>query len=127
MLVAGEYGLLITYPGGCEQSDTMVVEYYPSLDIGTPSNMVQCDAPFNLTAQETLILNGVSSTIYYYHSQADALIYNNPITNLTSYNGTNGEQIFVAVEEISLFFIAICLVPQFGSVPGGNSAMPDGN
>ena len=97
----GEYGLLITYPGGCEQSDTMVVEYYPSLDIGTPSNMVQCDAPFNLTAQETLILNGVSSTIYYYHSQADALIYNNPISNLTSYNGTNGEQIFVAVEDES--------------------------
>ncbi|MEZ4877988.1 MAG: choice-of-anchor L domain-containing protein [Flavobacterium sp.] len=96
---AGDYGLIITYPGGCQQTDTMTVEYYPPLSIGTPSDMVQCAAPFDLTTQQSLILNGVSSTIYYYHSEADALIYNNPITNLTNYNGTNGEEIFVAVED----------------------------
>ncbi|MGV9003114.1 choice-of-anchor L domain-containing protein, partial [Flavobacterium sp.] len=95
----GNYGLVITYPGGCQQTDNMTVEYYPSLNIGVPADMVQSSAPFDLTAQQNLILNGVSSTIYYYHSQADALIYNNPITNLSTYNGTNGEQIFVAVED----------------------------
>ncbi|WNM19323.1 choice-of-anchor L domain-containing protein [Flavobacterium capsici] len=96
---SGVYGITITYPGGCSQTDSMTVEFYDPLPIGTPNDLTQCESPFDLTQNQSIILNGQSYPISYYHSLADAEVLSNPITNLSNYPGVDGEQIFVAVED----------------------------
>ena len=39
---AGNYGVTITYPGGCIQTDTMIVEYIPSITLGAAGDLTQC-------------------------------------------------------------------------------------
>uniref|UniRef100_UPI0035AE7324 choice-of-anchor L domain-containing protein n=1 Tax=Flavobacterium sp. TaxID=239 RepID=UPI0035AE7324 len=96
----GDYGLTITYPGGCQQSDVMTVEYYPNLPLGTPNDLTQANNPiFNLTVNSNLIVNGTGGPISYYTSAADAYQLNNPIGNPLAYTGTNGQEIFAAVED----------------------------
>jgi gliding motility-associated-like protein len=103
----GVYGITITYPGGCQQTDSMNVEYYPPLILGEPNDLVQCSAPYDLTQNQSLILNGLSAPIEYYRSLADAQTENNPITNLTNYPGVNNEEIFVAVLDQDTFCFTI--------------------
>ena len=86
----GNYCVTITYPGGCEQTDCMLVEFIPSLSIGTPNPLVQCEAPFDLTQNASVILNGLSDTLTYHHSLVDAQELAAPISNVTNYNGTDG-------------------------------------
>ncbi|MFB9089939.1 choice-of-anchor L domain-containing protein, partial [Flavobacterium paronense] len=96
---AGTYGITITYPGGCRQNDSMVVEYIPSLTLGTPSDLTQCTAPFNLTDNSSAILNGITNPITYHHSLIQAQGLASPILNPSTYNGTDGEIIYAAVED----------------------------
>ncbi|WP_293872383.1 choice-of-anchor L domain-containing protein, partial [Flavobacterium sp.] len=98
---AGTYGVTITYPGGCQQSDTMVVQYIPSVTLGTPNDLTKCSAPFNLTNNSAIILNGVPNSITYHHSLSDAQQLIAPIANAANYNGTDGEIIYAAVEDNS--------------------------
>jgi hypothetical protein len=94
----GIYCVTITFPGGCQQTDCMVVDYISPIVIGTPNDLFECAAPFNLTDNSSVILNGTSNPISFYHSLADAQQLESPILNPTNYNGTDGETIFVAVE-----------------------------
>ncbi|MCA6422040.1 MAG: choice-of-anchor L domain-containing protein, partial [Flavobacterium sp.] len=94
----GNYCVTITFPGGCQQTDCMVVDYITPVAIGTPNDITECAAPFNLTDNSSVILNGTSNPISFYHSLADAQQLASPILNPTNYNGTDGETIFVAVE-----------------------------
>lgn len=78
--------MTITYPGGCQQSDVMTVEYYPNLPLGTPNDLTQANNPiFNLTVNSNLIVNGTGGPISYYTSAADAYQLNNPIGNPLAY------------------------------------------
>ncbi|MGL2965738.1 choice-of-anchor L domain-containing protein, partial [Flavobacterium sp. XGLA_31] len=98
---AGTYCVTLTYPGGCTQTDCTVVEHIPSLVLGTPSTLVECSASdvFNLTDNQAAILNGMSNTVSYYHTLANAQQLFAPIANPTNYTGFNGEIIYVAVED----------------------------
>ncbi|MFZ4671675.1 MAG: choice-of-anchor L domain-containing protein, partial [Flavobacterium sp.] len=95
----GTYTVTLTYPGGCQQSDSMIVEYLPSATLGTPNDLTLCSAPFNLTNNTAVILNGTSNTISYHHSLSDAQQLTSPISNASNYPGTNLEQIYAAVED----------------------------
>ncbi|MCZ8331910.1 MAG: choice-of-anchor L domain-containing protein, partial [Flavobacterium sp.] len=95
----GDYGITITYPGGCQQSDTMTVEYFPPLTLGTPSNITQCSQPFDVTVNESTILNGNVGTVSYHYTLSGAKAYADYIANPNSYDGSNGQEIFVAVED----------------------------
>ena len=95
----GNYGLTITYPGGCQITDSMIVEYIPSLSIGTPSDLTQCSAPFNLTSNNSTILNGLTNTISFHNTLLQAQELASPIPNPMNYNGTDGEIIYVAVQD----------------------------
>ncbi|NNT71386.1 hypothetical protein HKT18_04065, partial [Flavobacterium sp. IMCC34852] len=95
----GDYCVTITYPSGCEQTDCLVVEYIPSLAIGTPNDLTVCVPPFNLEDNTPVIVNGLSNTVTYHHSLFDAQQLASPITNTTSYNGYNGEIIYAALED----------------------------
>jgi gliding motility-associated-like protein len=96
---AGTYTVTLTYPGGCQQSDSMIVEYIPSLNLGTPSDLTQCSAPFNLTDNSATILNGLSNPITFHHTLLEAQQLASPISNPSSYNGVDGEVIYAAVED----------------------------
>jgi gliding motility-associated-like protein len=105
----GEYGIVITYPGGCEQTDTMTVEYYPpALVLGTPNDLTQCEGPFNLTQNQSIIVNGqANGGVRYHHSLSDAQSITNEITNIANYTGVHNEQIFVGVEDMSVGCITV--------------------
>ncbi|MEO5776567.1 MAG: choice-of-anchor L domain-containing protein, partial [Flavobacterium sp.] len=96
---AGTYTVTLTYPGGCQQSDSMIVEYIPSLTLGTPSDLTQCSAPFNLTSNNATILNGLPNSISFHHTLLQAQQLASPISNPTIYNGVDGEIIYAAVED----------------------------
>ncbi|MDI1318224.1 choice-of-anchor L domain-containing protein, partial [Flavobacterium sp.] len=127
---AGTYGVNITYPGGCQQSDTITVEYYPqSITLGTPSNLIQCSGPFNLTQNTAAILNGIPNTVSYHHTLAQAQQQSGAINNPTTYNGTNGEIIYAAVEDFGSggcilttqftlnIDLSLCVVPPVAVIP----------
>ncbi|WP_412464645.1 choice-of-anchor L domain-containing protein [Flavobacterium mekongense] len=107
----GNYCVTITYPSGCEQTDCMLVEYIPSLPIGTPNPLVECTAPFDLTENATLILNGLSNSLSYHHSLVDAQELAAPILNPSNYNGVDGEVIYVALEDDTTGCIVITQFP----------------
>ena len=96
---SGNYGVTITYPGGCQQTDTIVVQYIPSLTLGAPSDLTQCSAPFNLTDNSSAILNGLTTPITFHHTLLQAQQLASPISNPTTYNGLDGEIIYAAVED----------------------------
>ncbi len=97
---AGTYGVTITYPGGCQKTDTMVVDYLPSPNLGTPNDLTVCNPPFNLTDNSPVILNGTANAIHYYHTLLEAQQFAiTSISNPTNYNGTDGEVIYAAVED----------------------------
>ncbi len=99
---AGTYCVTLTYPGGCTQTDCTTVEHIPGLTLGVPTTLALCgvgSATFDLTLNEPLILNGMTNTVSYYHSLINAQQLFAPINNPTSYNGTDGEIIYVAVED----------------------------
>jgi len=89
----------------------MLIEYIPSLSVGTPTPLVQCEAPFDLTQNASVILNGLSNTLTYHHSLAEAQQLASPISNVTNYNGTDGEIIYVAVEDDNTGCIVITQFP----------------
>ena len=96
---AGTYGITITYAGGCQQTDTIIVEYIASLALGTPNDITQCSVPFNLTDNSSAILNGLTNPITFHHTLLQAQQLASPISNPTIYNGLDGEIIYAAVED----------------------------
>jgi hypothetical protein len=99
MSQAGTYCVTLTYPGGCTQTDCTVVEHIPSLPIGTPSTLAECTTTFNLNDNAAAILNGMSNSISYHHSLANAQQLSAPISGANNYTGSDGEIIYVAVED----------------------------
>ena len=97
----GTYGVTITYAGGCEQTDTITVEYLQSITLGTPANLTQCSAPFNLTQNTPAILNGIANTVSYHTTLAQAQQQAAPINTAANYNGTDGQIIYAAVEDFA--------------------------
>ncbi|MDY0090112.1 MAG: choice-of-anchor L domain-containing protein, partial [Flavobacteriaceae bacterium] len=95
----GEYQVTISIGGtsGCTQVDTMIVEMLPPPDINDPDDLTSCTNIFDLTDNETLIANGLVVYFSYHHSQAEAILGENPIPNVTNYSGTDGETIYVSI------------------------------
>ncbi|HQW68672.1 MAG TPA: choice-of-anchor L domain-containing protein, partial [Flavobacterium sp.] len=95
----GIYDVEINYPGGCQQTDSLVVEFYPDLTLVTPSDIIQCTQPFDVNENENLILNGNSGNVSYHYTLAGAQQSSDYILNPNSYNGLNGNTVYVAVED----------------------------
>jgi valyl-tRNA synthetase len=98
----GTYGIDITFPSGCLQQDSMIVEYLPAMPISNPIDLfVPCN-PFDLTINTPIILNGQSPTDYivnYHHTLAEAQAVSNIIPNPTNYTGFNGEFIYASIQD----------------------------
>ncbi|UPT69379.1 MAG: T9SS type B sorting domain-containing protein [Flavobacterium sp. JAD_PAG50586_2] len=124
----GVYGVTITYPGGCQQTDTIIVEYLQSLTLGTPNNLTQCSSPFNLTSNTAPILNGIVNSVSYHTTLAQAQQQAAAIPNPSNYNGVDGQIIYASVEDFSTGCIvttqftlhidlSLCVTPPIPGTP----------
>lgn len=101
---AGNYSVKMKFANNAEISDNFTVEYYPAMNIENPTDLVSGNLIFDLTQNSATILNGqdpVNYEIGYFLTLTDAQNQSNPIANLNSYNGFNGQEIFVSIEEMN--------------------------
>ena len=88
---------------GCSQTDDIIVEFLPEINIEEPDDLFACN-PFNLTDAEPGMLNGQSPAGYifsYHHTQQEAQDVFNEILNPTNYTGFEGEIIYVAIQDLT--------------------------
>lgn len=99
----GEYKVKMKFlPSTAEISDTFLVEYLPEMPIEDPVDLVDENLIYDLTENTSTILDGQNPSnyeIYFYTSLIDSQNQSNPIQNPTNYNGINGQQIFVSVND----------------------------
>lgn len=121
----GEY-CATAYPYGpaCPVSDCLTVEFLPPMPINAPTDLTQCpNQPFNLSLNTPIVLGSfVPDTINYYTSLTDAQSFANELTgtNLTAFVGTEGQEIWVRVDDntscvkIQSFFLHFqdCTLPD---------------
>ncbi|WP_298391692.1 choice-of-anchor L domain-containing protein, partial [Flavobacterium sp.] len=93
------------YGIGCPISDCVTVEYLPAMPIDEPIDLTICTgSTFNLSTNTPIILDGQSASDYeisYHNSLIDAQNIAFPITNLTAFPGVNGQEIWVAIQDLS--------------------------
>ena len=98
----GVYSVIGTLSSGCQLTDSMFVEFLPSMSIANPENLNSVNSTFDLTTNTPIILNGQSQTAYwinYHTSLTDAQNIANIIPNPSSYNGTDGQIIYVSIQD----------------------------
>ena len=102
----GIYGIAAQYTNTtCAATDTITIEYYPAVTIGTPNNLIACNnigfAEFDLTQNDVTSLNGLDSsqhTISYYLTSTDATAETNPLPSLYTNVVQNLQTVYVRLE-----------------------------
>ncbi|MGV8994744.1 MAG: choice-of-anchor L domain-containing protein, partial [Flavobacterium sp.] len=102
----GTYTVTATYIGTtCAGSDSITVEFYPEVVMGTPENLFICGtdtATFDLTQNDVNLTNGSADYIITYHlTEADAIANVNPLT-ATAYENISNPQIIYARVELAI-------------------------
>lgn len=107
---AGTYEVLVVFAPGCSTTDEIIVEFRDSPEIvAPPENLTGCNssgqAEFNLEQNTPIVFGTQDPTqfaITYHNSILDALSGDNPITtDLNNYMGTDGEVIFIRIDDIA--------------------------
>ena len=117
VVIPGETGPVITvtapglycvtaYPYGpsCPVSDCLVIEFLPPLPLNPPNNLTKCANPFNLAQNTPVVLNGLNPSNYdinYFTTLADAENFFAPILNPSNFVATNGQTIYIRVDDSS--------------------------
>ncbi|TYC10686.1 PKD domain-containing protein, partial [Bizionia gelidisalsuginis] len=104
---AGDYTVEIVFSGSCQASDTVTVEFLPGPTIDNVNDLTECNdgngaVIFDLTENDSEALGTQDPTqfsITYYNSQADADAGTNPILDPANYSGTDGEPVFIRIED----------------------------
>jgi len=103
----GEYSADVIFSGLCQASDSIMVEFIPNPVVDSIENLEICNttgSTFNLTDNDSNILGSQAASDYnitYHYSSTDANSGDNPIdlTTAEAYPGTDGEMIFVRMED----------------------------
>lgn len=100
---SGIYQLVLNSPNGCQiSSSTMNIQYFPPFPISEPNNLESASNTFDLTSNIPVILNGENPADYdtftFHHTLWDAQNRMYAIANAASYIGTDGEIIYVGIE-----------------------------
>ncbi|WP_035754203.1 choice-of-anchor L domain-containing protein, partial [Flavobacterium suncheonense] len=119
--------------GSCAQNGSVVIEVYNQIVPGTPNTLEACStnsfAPFDLTANNSLLLGSLSPTDYtitHYVTQEDADNEVNPIDTTGLFTNTvPGQQtIYAAIKDnvtgcrkVTSFDIKVNLIPDFTLTP----------
>ena len=102
----GIYGIAAQYTNTtCAATDTITIEYYPTVTIGTPNNLIACNntgfSEFDLTQNDAAALNGLDATqhtVSYYLTSADAIAETNPLPTLYTNVVQNLQTVYVRLE-----------------------------
>ncbi|MGC6437397.1 MAG: proprotein convertase P-domain-containing protein, partial [Flavobacteriaceae bacterium] len=113
---------------GCEYTHEVCVDVLPELIHDLPNDLFICDpgaAPyvFDLSVNEATVLapnpNPADFVVTFHNTQEDAEIDANPITNLSNYEGSDGELIYIRFEyqesrcfEIETFQLNLLAAPE---------------
>ncbi|TCK67544.1 gliding motility-associated-like protein [Winogradskyella wandonensis] len=104
---AGTYSVDVEFAPGCSTFDEIIVEFRNSPEIvNPPINLAGCSptgmAIFNLEENMPIVFGAQDPAefeVSYHNSQADADTGDNPITTINAYNGSDGEVIFVRIDD----------------------------
>ncbi|MDX1270469.1 choice-of-anchor L domain-containing protein, partial [Bizionia paragorgiae] len=107
--VEGTYSVDIVFSASCQASDSIFVEFIPGPTVTNTIDLIECNdgtgaVIFDLTENDAEVLGTQDPTIVaisYYTSQADADAGTNPIVDPENYSGTDGEQIYVRIEDLT--------------------------
>ncbi|MES2746765.1 MAG: choice-of-anchor L domain-containing protein, partial [Bacteroidota bacterium] len=88
---------------GCPVTDCITVEYLPPLPVNPPNDLYECPLPlvtFDLTQNTPVVMGSFGGTLIgYFPTYQDAFDQSNIINNPTVYPGTDGEDIWISVED----------------------------
>lgn len=106
---AGTYSVIVEFAPGCSTEDSIIVEFRTSPEIISPAiDLAGCSttgtAEFDLGQNTPIVFGGQDDTefaISYHVTLEDANTGNNPITNISNYTATDGEIIFIRINDIA--------------------------
>ncbi|GGI56586.1 choice-of-anchor L domain-containing protein [Winogradskyella haliclonae] len=107
---AGTYSVDVEFAPGCSTSDSIIVEFRNSPELIAPAiDLSGCSATgtaeFNLEQNTPIVFGAQDDTefeITYHTSPADQASGNNPITtNINNYPATDGEIIYIRIDDIA--------------------------
>ncbi|MBF0694882.1 MAG: choice-of-anchor L domain-containing protein, partial [Flavobacterium sp.] len=97
----GIYTVTVEFASGCEQSDSIQVDFSAETNLGDPIDICPIDGTtFNLTLNTPIILNGNGGDITYHQSAEDAA-FGIPITNPQAYQGELGQTIYATYPDFN--------------------------
>ncbi|WP_296378672.1 choice-of-anchor L domain-containing protein [Winogradskyella sp.] len=104
---AGTYSVNVEFAPGCSTDDEIIVEFRNSPQLINPAiNLAGCSptgmSVFNLSENTPIVFGSQDTSefaITYHNSQADADTGDNPIPNLTNYNASDGEIIYIRIDD----------------------------
>uniref|UniRef100_UPI0025C32768 choice-of-anchor L domain-containing protein n=1 Tax=Lacinutrix sp. TaxID=1937692 RepID=UPI0025C32768 len=104
----GNYSVDIVFSATCQTSDTIFIEFIQGATIQVVNDLTECNngngtVIFDLTENETSAIGTQDPTtvmVTFHTSQNDADMDINPIANPNTYNGTDGEQIWIRIEDV---------------------------
>ncbi|SEA52345.1 choice-of-anchor L domain-containing protein, partial [Bizionia paragorgiae] len=107
--VEGTYSVDIVFSASCQASDSVFVEFIPGPIVTNTIELIECNdgsgaVVFDLSENDAEVMGTQDPTtvdISYYTSQADADAGTNPIVDPVNYIGTDGEQIYVRIEDLT--------------------------
>ncbi|WP_055446887.1 choice-of-anchor L domain-containing protein, partial [Lacinutrix mariniflava] len=106
-LVEGTYSVDIVFSATCQTSDSIFIEFIPGPTVEAVDDITECDSGgpviFDLTENETTAVgtqDPATIVVTFHNSQADADADVNPITNPSTYTGTDGEAIYIRVDDV---------------------------
>ncbi|NQX85683.1 MAG: PKD domain-containing protein, partial [Flavobacteriaceae bacterium] len=101
----GEYSVDVVFSGDCSATDSVIVEFIPNPTVEGVNDLSLCNTAnvtFDLTQNDTVVLGTQDAndfSVAYFETLANAESGNNPIPNPTTYSGTNGQIIYVRIED----------------------------
>ncbi|WP_299892467.1 choice-of-anchor L domain-containing protein, partial [uncultured Lacinutrix sp.] len=104
---AGTYSVDVNFGANCVTMDSIEVEFIQPGVVNNVNNLIECNntggaVVFDLTENTPEVLgtqDPANFNVSYHNSQVDADMDANIIANPTMYNGTDGEMIYVRIED----------------------------
>ncbi|WP_052158330.1 choice-of-anchor L domain-containing protein [Lacinutrix jangbogonensis] len=103
----GNYSVDIVFSASCQTSDAIYIEFIPGPTVQAINDLTECNdgsgaVIFDITENEAIAIgtqDPASVVVTFHNSQADADADIIPIPNPTNYGGTDGETIFIRVDD----------------------------
>jgi len=103
----GEYTVDVVFSASCQSTDSIIIEFYPAPTVASVENLSSCtantNADFDLTLNNSNVIGTQDPTLFnvaYYQSLTDAENGTNEIPIPGVYSGTDGEIIYVRIQDI---------------------------